>query len=79
MRTNLRDLPFLHVFPEGECYLWNQEIMDFQLGAFYLACRLHLPVIPITTVLHQRQWLGRRSFRFAGRSFRIPPLPAAEM
>jgi 1-acyl-sn-glycerol-3-phosphate acyltransferase len=73
MSTKLSDLPFLHVFPEGECYLWNQEIMDFQLGAFYLACRLHLPVIPITTVLHPRQWLGRRSFHFAGRTFRVPP------
>jgi 1-acyl-sn-glycerol-3-phosphate acyltransferase len=73
IRTNLRDLPFVHVFPEGECYLWNQEIKDFQLGAFYLACRLRLPVVPITTVLHQRHWLGRESFHFAGRTLRIPP------
>jgi 1-acyl-sn-glycerol-3-phosphate acyltransferase len=47
--------------------------MDFQLGAFYLACRLHLPVVPITTVLHQRRWLGRQSFHLAGSIFRIPP------
>jgi 1-acyl-sn-glycerol-3-phosphate acyltransferase len=73
IRTNLGDLPFVHVFPEGECYLWNQQLMDFQPGAFYLACRLHLPVVPITTVLHQRRWLGRESFRFAGRTLRVPP------
>ena len=73
IRRNLKDRHFLHVFPEGECYLWNQEIKDFQLGAFYLACRLHLPVVPITTVLHQRRWLGRTTFHFAGRTFRIPP------
>ena len=73
IRTNLQDLPFVHVFPEGECYLWNQEIEEFRLGAFYLACRLRLPVVPITTVLHQRHWLGRETFHFAGRTLRIPP------
>ncbi|UCF97020.1 MAG: 1-acyl-sn-glycerol-3-phosphate acyltransferase [Spirochaetaceae bacterium] len=73
MRSDLRDLPFVHVFPEGECYLWNQQIEEFQLGAFYLACRLRLPVVPLTTVLHQRSWLGRGSFSLAGRRVRIPP------
>jgi 1-acyl-sn-glycerol-3-phosphate acyltransferase len=73
MRTELRDLPFVHVFPEGECYLWNQEIRDFQLGAFFLACRLGLPVVPVTTVLRERRWLGRTTFRFAGRTLRVPP------
>ena len=73
IRRNLKDQPFVHVFPEGECYLWNQEIKDFQPGAFYLACRLGLPVVPVTTVLHERRWLGRTTFHFAGRTFRIPP------
>jgi 1,2-diacylglycerol 3-alpha-glucosyltransferase len=73
LRAGLHELPFVHVFPEGECYLWNQEIKEFQPGAFYLACRLHLPVVPVTTVLHQRRWLGRASFCFAGRRIRIPP------
>jgi 1-acyl-sn-glycerol-3-phosphate acyltransferase len=73
LHAELRDLPFVHVFPEGECYLWNQEIEEFQLGAFFLACRLHLPVVPITTILHEQRWLGRSSFHFAGRAFRVPP------
>jgi 1-acyl-sn-glycerol-3-phosphate acyltransferase len=73
IRTDLRDLPFIHLFPEGECYLWNQQVEEFQLGAFYLACRLRLPVIPVTTVLHRRRWFGRDSFRFGNRTFRIPP------
>jgi 1-acyl-sn-glycerol-3-phosphate acyltransferase len=73
IRRDLQDLPFVHVFPEGECYLWNQEIKDFQLGAFYLACRLGLPVVPLTTVLRERRWLGRSAFHFAGRTFRVPP------
>jgi 1-acyl-sn-glycerol-3-phosphate acyltransferase len=73
VRRNLRDMPFVHVFPEGECYLWNQEIKDFQLGAFYLACRLRLPIVPVTTILHERRWLGRTSFHLGGRTFRVPP------
>lgn len=73
IRRDLQDLPFVHVFPEGECYLWNQEIKDFQPGAFYLACRLGLPVVPITTVLRERRWLGRSAFHFSGRTLRVPP------
>jgi 1-acyl-sn-glycerol-3-phosphate acyltransferase len=73
IRKNLGDLHFLHVFPEGECHLWNQQIQDFQPGVFFLACRLQLPVVPITTVLHQQRWLGRVSFHFARREVRVPP------
>jgi 1-acyl-sn-glycerol-3-phosphate acyltransferase len=73
IRSELADLPFVHVFPEGECYLWNQQIQSFQLGAFYLACRLGQPVVPVTTVLHERRWFGRQSFRLAGLTLRIPP------
>jgi 1-acyl-sn-glycerol-3-phosphate acyltransferase len=73
IRSELADLPFVHVFPEGECYLWNQQIQPFALGAFYLACRLGLPILPVTTVLHERRWFGRQSFHLAGVTFRIPP------
>ncbi len=64
---------FIHFFPEGECFLWNQEIRPFSPGAFFLACRLRLPVIPITTVLHERKLFGRRSFSVFGRVMRVPP------
>lgn len=73
IRTELQDLPFVHVFPEGECYLWNQQIEAFQQGAFFLACRLGLPVVPLTTVLHKRSVLGRECFCLAGRCVRVPP------
>jgi 1-acyl-sn-glycerol-3-phosphate acyltransferase len=52
VREAMRDPGCVHVFPEGECYLWNQDIRPFHPGAFVLACRLRLPVVPITTVLH---------------------------
>jgi 1-acyl-sn-glycerol-3-phosphate acyltransferase len=52
----LHRLGLVHFFPEGECYLRNQQVMPFQRGAFHAACRRGLPVIPITTVLRTRAW-----------------------
>ncbi len=73
LRGALRELGSVHFFPEGECYLWNQEIRPFHPGAFFLACRLSVPVAPITTVLHERRWFGRSCFRLCGRTLRLPP------
>ncbi|MDR0599001.1 MAG: 1-acyl-sn-glycerol-3-phosphate acyltransferase [Treponema sp.] len=47
---------FIHFYPEGECYLYNQEIQPFKAGAFYAAARLDLPVFPLVTVFSE----GRR-------------------
>ena len=70
----LKRTGFIHFFPEGECYLWNQQIHGFHEGAFYLACRLRVPVVPVTTVLHERRLLGKSSFVIFRRwIFRIPP------
>lgn len=73
-RRAVAEMDLLHFFPEGECYRWNQDIQPFRPGAFLLACRLGLPVIPMTTVLHERRWRGLRSVRVAGRTIPIPPL-----
>ncbi len=73
-RRALGALGLLHFFPEGECYRWNQEIQPFRPGAFLLACRLGLPVIPMTTVLHERRWRGRTSIRVWGRTVPLPPV-----
>ena len=67
-------LGLLHFFPEGECYRWSQELQPFRPGAFLLACRLGLPVVPITTVLHERTWRGRASVRFLGKTIPVPPV-----
>ena len=64
----------IHFFPEGECYRWSQDIQPFRPGAFLLACRLGLPVIPMTTVLHERRWRGRTSVRVLGRTVPVPPV-----
>ena len=67
-------LGLLHFFPEGECYRWSQEIQPFRPGAFLLACRLGLPVVPVTTVLHERRWRGRAAIRILGRTIPVPPV-----
>ncbi|MDR2097217.1 MAG: 1-acyl-sn-glycerol-3-phosphate acyltransferase [Spirochaetaceae bacterium] len=44
---------FIHFYPEGECYVYNQEIMPFKPGAFFIAARLGLPVFPLLTVFFE--------------------------
>jgi 1-acyl-sn-glycerol-3-phosphate acyltransferase len=44
---------YLHFYPEGECYLYNQQINSFKAGAFYIAARLNLPVFPLVTVFSE--------------------------
>jgi 1-acyl-sn-glycerol-3-phosphate acyltransferase len=73
-RRALAQLGFLHFFPEGECYTWSQDIQPFRPGAFLIACRLGLPVIPMTTVLHERRWRGRHSIRLLGKTVPLPPV-----
>jgi 1-acyl-sn-glycerol-3-phosphate acyltransferase len=50
----IRHLGLLHFFPEGECYIRNQQLMPFHRGAFHVACRRGLPVVPIAIVLKKR-------------------------
>jgi 1-acyl-sn-glycerol-3-phosphate acyltransferase len=64
-RVALSRLGFIHFFPEGECYRGAQDLHQFHPGAFLLACRLRVPIVPIATVLHEQRWLGR--------SLRVPP------
>ncbi|MDR0663161.1 MAG: 1-acyl-sn-glycerol-3-phosphate acyltransferase, partial [Spirochaetaceae bacterium] len=44
---------FIHFYPEGECYIYSQEIMPFKTGAFLFAARLDLPVFPLLTVFSE--------------------------
>jgi 1-acyl-sn-glycerol-3-phosphate acyltransferase len=41
---------FLHFYPEGECYLYSQNIHTFMGGAFRIAADLDIPVVPLVTV-----------------------------
>jgi 1-acyl-sn-glycerol-3-phosphate acyltransferase len=48
---------FLHFYPEGECYFFNQDIKPFKPGAFYIAAALDIPVYPLVTVWQERKTL----------------------
>jgi 1-acyl-sn-glycerol-3-phosphate acyltransferase len=56
---------FIHFYPEGECYLYNQKINEFKPGAFYIAAELDIPVIPLVTVFSEGPF---KPFSFWGRS-----------
>jgi 1-acyl-sn-glycerol-3-phosphate acyltransferase len=50
---------FFHFYPEGECFLYNQNIKEFYTGAFRIASELNIPVIPMVTVFSEglfRPW-----------------------
>lgn len=44
---------FIHFYPEGECFEYNQQIKEFKTGAFRLAAELDIPVIPMVTVFSE--------------------------
>jgi 1-acyl-sn-glycerol-3-phosphate acyltransferase len=72
-RSALALLGLIHFFPEGECYVGNQDIMPFHWGAFLLAARLGVPVVPVTTILHERLWKGKPTVTLLRHAFRLPP------
>ena len=45
---------YLHFYPEGECYLYNGVPKKFHDGAFYIAAKMGLPVVPMATVFRKK-------------------------
>jgi 1-acyl-sn-glycerol-3-phosphate acyltransferase len=66
---------YLHFYPEGECYLYNQKIREFKPGAFFIAAELDIPVIPLVTVFSQGPF---RPWSFLGRSVPLETLVVME-
>ncbi len=44
----------VHFYPEGECFLLNQDIKPFKAGAFYYAIRQGALIVPMVTLLKRR-------------------------
>jgi 1-acyl-sn-glycerol-3-phosphate acyltransferase len=68
---------YLHFYPEGECFLYNQRIREFQSGAFRIAAELDIPVIPLVTVFSDSIFGGCGVFKpwsFWGRSLPVEKL-----
>jgi len=59
---------FLHFYPEGECFLYNQKIKKFKPGAFIIAAKLDIPVLPMVTVFSEGPF---RPWSFLGRSLPV--------
>jgi len=66
---------YLHFYPEGECFLYNQRIMKFQSGAFRIAAELDIPVIPLVTVFSNGLF---KPWSFWGRSLPVETLVVLE-
>lgn len=64
-KTALQYRRFIHFYPEGECFLYNQRIQDFKSGAFRIAAELDVPVIPLVTVFSTGPF---KPFSFLGRT-----------
>jgi 1-acyl-sn-glycerol-3-phosphate acyltransferase len=66
---------YLHFYPEGECYLYNQTINEFKSGAFKIAADLDIPVVPLVTVFSEGPF---RAWSFWGRSLPLETLVVLE-
>ena len=66
---------YLHFYPEGECFLYNQRIKEFRPGAFRIAAELDIPVIPLVTVYSDGLF---KPYTFFGRSLPAEILVALE-
>ena len=66
---------YLHFYPEGECYIFNQKIKEFKTGAFRLAAELDIPIVPLVTVFSQGPF---RPWSFWGRSLPLETLVVME-
>ena len=56
---------FVHIYPEGECFIYNQNVKEFLRGAFLIAARLNVPVIPVATIMSEGRF---KPYSFFGRS-----------
>jgi 1-acyl-sn-glycerol-3-phosphate acyltransferase len=66
---------YLHFYPEGECFLYNQKIKEFKPGAFVIAAELDIPVLPLVTVFSEGPF---RPWSFFGRSLPYETLVVLE-
>jgi len=66
---------YIHFYPEGECFLYNQKIRQFKPGAFIIAAELDIPVVPLVTVFSQGPF---RPWSFWGRSVPLETMVVLE-
>ncbi|MDR1302165.1 MAG: 1-acyl-sn-glycerol-3-phosphate acyltransferase [Treponema sp.] len=52
-KTAFRYRRFIHFYPEGDCYIYNQQIHVFKPGAFFIAAELDIPIIPLVSIFSE--------------------------
>lgn len=52
----------VHFFPEGNLIRFNQKLQRFRHGAFQLSIQHDIPVLPVTTVVKRRRFLGKKIY-----------------
>ncbi|HOR48923.1 MAG TPA: 1-acyl-sn-glycerol-3-phosphate acyltransferase [Rectinema sp.] len=62
----------VHFYPEGECFLGNQNIFPFKAGAVFFAIKFGVPVIPIVTILKRAN--GQKSKRIQVNVHMLEPI-----
>lgn len=77
MRAALEGRGLVHFYPEGECFLFNQELKDFKAGAFYYAIKHRAAIVPLVTVLKAGGGASGRSLPGGARA-ELRILPAVE-
>lgn len=55
VRSVLDRQQVVHFYPEGKLFYRNQKLRPFHRGAFLLALRFNVPVLPLTEVLQKRK------------------------
>ncbi len=62
----------VHFYPEGECFLGNQDIFPFKAGAAFFAIKFGVPVVPIVTILKRDN--GQKSKRIQVNVHMLEPI-----
>ena len=60
MRMQLKKGRIVHFYPEASLWPWHEELRPFKNGAFHLAVRSDVPVVPMVFTFREAGWLMRR-------------------
>jgi 1-acyl-sn-glycerol-3-phosphate acyltransferase len=57
LEMSLNEGRVVHFFPEGAINYYSKEIHEFKRGAFYLAAKAHVPIMPMSISFHEPKGL----------------------
>ena len=59
----LKEKNILHIYPEGSMWEYYVPIRPFKRGAFSIACKNNVPIIPMAFTYRKPGWIRRKIFR----------------